>query len=201
MAKKTRYLQKTVGFAGGEITLFSLDGVTWSSRKEELEAILQRHEQEKANFGGQIKGGPQVRPPSGSASPDEESGDVVDEVMELDERDEDTVEPESDPDVEVFAGPGDHEDDEDEDEEERPAKRGRPQAKQASAPRTPQAKPKKERAKAEKPAAKCVAKKCATKPAAKAKAAPKAAAKVMKPKAAPRSGRAAAPAGKKKKVA
>lgn len=47
MAKKSEYMQKAVVFGGKKLVLFSLDGVTWSSRKDELRAIMERHEQEK----------------------------------------------------------------------------------------------------------------------------------------------------------
>jgi len=65
MARKCKYEQKIVSFGGKPVALYSLDGITWSSRKEELDGIRERHEQEKAAFGGQIKGGPQVKPGEG----------------------------------------------------------------------------------------------------------------------------------------
>jgi hypothetical protein len=69
MTKKSKYLSKTISYAGKRMTLFSLDGDTWSSRPEELETIMARHEQEKANYSGQIKGGPQARIPTSRPKP------------------------------------------------------------------------------------------------------------------------------------
>src|SRR5690606_10717706 len=59
--KSSKYLKKTVEFQGSKLVLYSLDGDTWSSRKDELHEIVERHELQKQNFGGQIKGGPQVK--------------------------------------------------------------------------------------------------------------------------------------------
>lgn len=53
--KKIKYLTKTVSFGGKPLTLFSLDGLTWSSRKDELVEIVERHESEKLSF-GEIRG-------------------------------------------------------------------------------------------------------------------------------------------------
>ena len=53
--KKGKFLHKTTRFGTKELTLYSLDGVTWSTRKDELQAILDRHEAERlkllANMG------------------------------------------------------------------------------------------------------------------------------------------------------
>ena len=49
-AKKIRYLSKTVAFAGKSLTLFSIDGLTWSSRKQELLEIKERQERDKVSF-------------------------------------------------------------------------------------------------------------------------------------------------------
>lgn len=53
--RKGAYLTKEARFGGTKVTLYSLDGVTWSSRKEELHAIQERHEKEKITF-NEIKG-------------------------------------------------------------------------------------------------------------------------------------------------
>ena len=45
--KKGKYLTKQVQFGGVSFTLYSLDGVTWSSKKEELEEIHERHERQR----------------------------------------------------------------------------------------------------------------------------------------------------------
>ncbi|MCB0330581.1 MAG: hypothetical protein KDD70_12980 [Bdellovibrionales bacterium] len=49
-AKKSRYLTKTVTFNNEELTLYSLDGATWSSRKQELSDIQTRHEDDRVTF-------------------------------------------------------------------------------------------------------------------------------------------------------
>lgn len=59
--KSVRYMQKKVSFNGSQMTLFSIDGATWSSRKDELETIADRHEEERLIYGGQIKSGPQAK--------------------------------------------------------------------------------------------------------------------------------------------
>lgn len=45
--KKGKYLTKQVKFGGAEFTLYSIDGVTWSSNKNELEEIHERHERQR----------------------------------------------------------------------------------------------------------------------------------------------------------
>ena len=61
------YLTKTIRYAGKEVSLYSIDGLVWSTRKEELEQILERHQNERASFGDQIVGGPQSRAASARA--------------------------------------------------------------------------------------------------------------------------------------
>lgn len=73
MAKKIKYLEKEVSFGGGSVLLFSLDGCTWSSKKEELEGIMERYEQQKLNFGEQILRGAQAK--SSSSENTEKSAD------------------------------------------------------------------------------------------------------------------------------
>ncbi len=53
--KKGAYFTKEVAFSGKKMVLFSLDGTTWSTRKDELQAIKERHEREKVTF-NEIKG-------------------------------------------------------------------------------------------------------------------------------------------------
>lgn len=45
--KKNEFLSKVVKFGTKSVTLFSLDGNTWSTRKGELQGILDRHEAER----------------------------------------------------------------------------------------------------------------------------------------------------------
>ena len=51
-ATQTKYLTKVVLFNGQKMTLFSLDGNTWSTRKVELAEIKQRHELQRAELAG-----------------------------------------------------------------------------------------------------------------------------------------------------
>lgn len=60
-SNKQKYQQKKVKFKGENLVLYSIDGVTWSSRKSELEDIADRHEEERLIYGGQIKSGPQAK--------------------------------------------------------------------------------------------------------------------------------------------
>ena len=53
--KKIKYLTKKIKFNGKDMTLYSIDGSTWSSRKDELTQIIDRHESEKLTF-GEIRG-------------------------------------------------------------------------------------------------------------------------------------------------
>lgn len=48
--KKLKYLSKTVRFQGKEISLYSIDGVTWSTRRQELSQIKERQEAAKVSF-------------------------------------------------------------------------------------------------------------------------------------------------------
>lgn len=54
--KKANFLKREVKFGGKTVVLYSIDGNTWSTRKDELQAIIDRHEAEKVTF-GEIKGG------------------------------------------------------------------------------------------------------------------------------------------------
>lgn len=54
-SKKLDYHTRETSFGGEKIVLYSLDGVTWSTRKEELAEIMERHEYERNTF-GDIKG-------------------------------------------------------------------------------------------------------------------------------------------------
>lgn len=60
-AKNSPYQTKIVRFGGKDHVLYSLDGITWSSRKEELTEIQERHQDERTYFGTQIKGGNEAR--------------------------------------------------------------------------------------------------------------------------------------------
>lgn len=64
VAKKKKYFSKEVKYSGKKVTLFSLDGQVWSTRKEELAEIMERHENERASYGDQIVGGPQAKIPT-----------------------------------------------------------------------------------------------------------------------------------------
>ena len=61
---KGNYQKKVVNYSGKQVVLFSLDGQIWSTRKEELKSIMERHATERASYGGQITGGPQSKIPT-----------------------------------------------------------------------------------------------------------------------------------------
>lgn len=52
---KLKYLTKTVKFGGKDLILYSLDGMTWSTRRMELMAVKERHEAQRVTF-NEIKG-------------------------------------------------------------------------------------------------------------------------------------------------
>lgn len=45
---RAKYLTKTVKFAGQNLILYSLDGLTWSTKRAELQAIKERQESQRA---------------------------------------------------------------------------------------------------------------------------------------------------------
>ena len=49
-------LTKRVKFQGKDLILYSLDGVTWSSRSDELNMIHERHTNEQAGFSSDLRG-------------------------------------------------------------------------------------------------------------------------------------------------
>ena len=55
MSQKLKFLSKSVSFGTKTLKLFSLDGLTWSTRKDELQAIKDRHDMEKVTA-AQLKG-------------------------------------------------------------------------------------------------------------------------------------------------
>lgn len=87
--KKVKYLSKTVKFAGKNMTLYSLDGMTWSSRKDELHQILERQDQERAAF-NQMIGDAAAKPktPEGEEGQGETAeSSENEEMLEMDELD------------------------------------------------------------------------------------------------------------------
>lgn len=72
--KKAKYLTKTVKFGDKKFTLFSLDGVTWSSRRDELHQIIERQEQERKAF-NQIMGDQSAKPADGATEEEPEKED------------------------------------------------------------------------------------------------------------------------------
>lgn len=61
---RKKYFEKKTKLGSKKITLYSLDGQVWSTRKDELENILQRHQNERACYSEQISGGPQAKVPT-----------------------------------------------------------------------------------------------------------------------------------------
>ena len=101
-AKKPKFQSKVVRFGSHSITLFSIDGVTWSTRRDELQRILERHEQERlglANLkdpsGGAAKGKPAKGPKKAAAS--DTDGEAI---VEPEAEDEDGEEDVADADIE-----------------------------------------------------------------------------------------------------
>lgn len=47
---KSKLQKKEVKFQGSKLILYSLDGITWSTNKDELEIILQRLEAQRAGL-------------------------------------------------------------------------------------------------------------------------------------------------------
>lgn len=54
-ATQIKYFTKIVQFNGQKMTLFSLDGNTWSTRKMELAEIVKRHELQRAELAGKAE--------------------------------------------------------------------------------------------------------------------------------------------------
>lgn len=85
-SEKEKLLSKTVVFGGKELKMYSLDGNTWSSRKDELQLIKERFENARLSLSmdasSQIKKGPMGRKKAVAAvaTPDAEFvDDIVDD--------------------------------------------------------------------------------------------------------------------------
>ncbi len=104
--KKAKFLTKSATFGGKAIALWSLDGVTWSTRKEELQTIHDRHEAERLKtiqHIGEVLSDERTKAQKAEAEDDvvEESDepeiapkvaeDVDDEELEVDEDDEESA--------------------------------------------------------------------------------------------------------------
>lgn len=50
-AKKSKYLTKSIKFGSQLVTLYSLDGLTWSTRRSELQTIKERIESQRITLG------------------------------------------------------------------------------------------------------------------------------------------------------
>ncbi|WKZ56363.1 MAG: hypothetical protein QY326_06410 [Bdellovibrionota bacterium] len=96
--KKQKYLTKTVKFGGKTLTLFSIDGAVWSSRKDELTTIQERHEAERQKLA-------QLKPEENSAEEETKSNE---------EEGAGSNEAESDDGVVIMSAVSDDEDDRDE---------------------------------------------------------------------------------------
>ena len=80
MAEKKDYMTKTVTLAGKTVTLYSLDGNTWSSRAQELTEIQERHANQKVTFVPSRGPGPR-RPAVATPVVGAEDEEVVEEVL------------------------------------------------------------------------------------------------------------------------
>ena len=82
-SKKIKYLSKTVAFGGKTLTLFSIDGQTWSSRKQELLEIKERQERDKVSFvaikeeNGETRVAPKVKGKTPIVADDDEEAAAV----------------------------------------------------------------------------------------------------------------------------
>lgn len=86
MADKKDYMTKTVSLAGKTVTLYSLDGNTWSSRAQELTEIQERHANQKVTFVPSRGPGPR-RPAVAAPVVGAEDEEIVEEVL-IDDEDE-----------------------------------------------------------------------------------------------------------------
>lgn len=85
--KKAKYLSKIVTFGGKKITLFSIDGTTWSSKKDELHEIQERQERQRLALQG-LK--PEEDPKEEPEEEKEEEREVeIDPDVSLDEEEDD----------------------------------------------------------------------------------------------------------------
>lgn len=105
---KKGLLTKKVAFQGTQVTMYSIDGVTWSTRPEELEAIIQRHILQQAGVSADLKGEekvavPKVKPKKFNRVHDDSE---LDEVIEEDSENDSAESEESyDDEVEVDETP------------------------------------------------------------------------------------------------
>jgi hypothetical protein len=88
-SKKIKYLSKSVAFNGKTLTLFSIDGQTWSSRKQELLEIKERQERDKVSFvaikeeNGETRVAPKAKGKIAATVEDEEEAVVLEEAAEF----------------------------------------------------------------------------------------------------------------------
>jgi hypothetical protein len=50
MAKKSQFMTKTTSFGGKKVVMFSIDGLVWSTRKDELAGIKNRLDNQKVTL-------------------------------------------------------------------------------------------------------------------------------------------------------
>jgi hypothetical protein len=86
-AEKQKYITKTVRFGSGELTMYSLDGTTWSTRKDELTAIVARHEAERQKLAqlNKVDDGAAKKDKAAAATPDAEPKEADEEELEKDD--------------------------------------------------------------------------------------------------------------------
>jgi hypothetical protein len=161
MAKKG-LLTKKVSFQGTQVTMYSIDGVTWSTRPEELEIIIQRHLQQQAGVSADLKG--EEKTPMAKPKPKPKKFSRVHDDSELDEVIDDDLK-ESDQDIDI----DDSEDSVDQDD--LPVKVKSKPIVTAKSPKNEESKAKTSQV-ASKPVSKSAVKQKVTKPTAKIKAKP-----------------------------
>lgn len=135
--KRYKYIEKVVSFGKEKLKVYSIDGQTWSTRKDELAGILERHEAERTNL-NLIKG---AKPPGAEAVRSKQqvgpgSGSSAQKDPNDDDAGDDKEEEELDVGEEAVEEKGN------EGEEHRPAKRGpKPKEKPPALGRPAQGKP------------------------------------------------------------
>lgn len=104
---KKGLLTKKVPFQGSTITMYSIDGVTWSTRADELQVIIDRHVLQQASFSADLKGEEREKLPVPKAKPkkftrvhdDGELDEIIDDDMDEEESDEVDLEDDTDVDL------------------------------------------------------------------------------------------------------
>ena len=94
---KVKYIKKIVKFGNQELTLWSIDGTTWSTRRSELAAIKERQESQRITL-SEIKNevmSSQAESKNPADAESSDSGGVDEEPIEIDAEDYEDSEPDA----------------------------------------------------------------------------------------------------------